>query len=231
MSDQPLTHRRPARLRARALGVGGAAVAVAVGGLYYLSRGRKAEDEEPAPPALREPVVGDADPWEPYRPDRQSPWDQRRVVHLHRRAGFAATWDELQRDLRDGPEASVGRLLDGNARAAVAEGVAEDADRLAQLAAAAGNSDRLAASWVYRMLCGRDPLTEPPGPCSGTATSPRAPRRWGWRSTGRTRSSAVWPAPPSATSWVRWSGTRPSCCISTRRPTAATGRTRTWLAS
>ena len=41
------------------------------------------------------------------------PWDLRRVVHLHRRAGFAATWDELQRDLKDGPEASIDRLLEG----------------------------------------------------------------------------------------------------------------------
>src|SRR5262249_28128786 len=34
--------------------------------------------------------------WAPYVPDEQTPWDLRRVVHLHRRAGFAATWKELQ---------------------------------------------------------------------------------------------------------------------------------------
>ena len=33
-------------------------------------------------------------------PDEKAPWNLRRVVHLHRRAGFAATWDELQRDLK-----------------------------------------------------------------------------------------------------------------------------------
>ena len=38
-----------------------------------------------------------------------------RVVHLHRRAAFAGTWGELQRDLRDGPEKAVQRLLDGAA--------------------------------------------------------------------------------------------------------------------
>ncbi len=58
-----------------------------------------------------------SDPWAPYVPDEAMPWDLRRVVHLHRRAGFAATWDEIQRDLKDGPEASIDRLLEGKARA------------------------------------------------------------------------------------------------------------------
>jgi hypothetical protein len=40
------------------------------------------------------------DPWARYEPTTEAPWDLRRVVHLHRRAGFAATWDELQRDLK-----------------------------------------------------------------------------------------------------------------------------------
>jgi hypothetical protein len=38
------------------------------------------------------------DLWAPYVPDDAMPWDLRRVVHLHRRAGFAATWDEIRRD-------------------------------------------------------------------------------------------------------------------------------------
>ena len=64
-----------------------------------------------------------SDPWAPYVPDRARPWDVRRVVHLHRRAGFAATWEEIQRDLDDGPEASIGRLLEGKSRS---HGVPED---------------------------------------------------------------------------------------------------------
>ena len=31
-----------------------------------------------------------SDPWAPYSPDDKAPWNLRRVVHLHRRAGFAA---------------------------------------------------------------------------------------------------------------------------------------------
>ncbi|HEV3082272.1 MAG TPA: hypothetical protein VGY66_20985 [Gemmataceae bacterium] len=54
--------------------------------------------------------------WAPYVPSRELPWNLRRVVHLHRRAGFAATWQELQRDLADGPGTSVDRLLKSQAR-------------------------------------------------------------------------------------------------------------------
>ena len=37
--------------------------------------------------------------WAPYKPSSAAPWNLQRVVHLHRRAGFAATWPEIQRDL------------------------------------------------------------------------------------------------------------------------------------
>jgi hypothetical protein len=60
--------------------------------------------------------IGLSDPWAPYSKTSIAPWDLRRVVHLHRRAGFAATWPELQRDLNDGPEASIGRILAGRSR-------------------------------------------------------------------------------------------------------------------
>jgi hypothetical protein len=96
--------------------------------------------------------------WAPYAPGPDAPWNLRRVVYLHRRAGFAATWSELQRDLADGPKASIDRLLSGKARM---EGVPSDfaavSDTLAQRA---DNPTRLKAWWVYRMLFGPDPLTE-----------------------------------------------------------------------
>jgi uncharacterized protein (DUF1800 family) len=102
-----------------------------------------------------------ADPgaeWAPYEPSDDAPWDLRRVVHLHRRAGFVATWGEIQRDLKDGPKASIDRLLIGKARA---DGVPKDfADMAALLAGSAYDSERLKAWWLYRMLFGPDPLTE-----------------------------------------------------------------------
>jgi hypothetical protein len=97
--------------------------------------------------------------WAPFEPDNRSPWTLRRVVHLHRRAAFAATWEELQRDLRDGPIVSVGRLLAGTACAAHAE-FASTAQLLADAAVAGQEINRLKAWWFYRMLFGADPLTE-----------------------------------------------------------------------
>ena len=99
--------------------------------------------------------------WAPYTPDDKMPWDLRRVVHLHRRAGFAANWSEIQRDLKDGPQASIDRLLNGKARSS---SVPADFERVAMLladaAVSAGDPARLKAWWVYRMLFGPNPLGE-----------------------------------------------------------------------
>jgi hypothetical protein len=96
--------------------------------------------------------------WAPYTPDSKSPWDLRRVVHLHRRAAFAATWDELQRDLKDGPALSIDRLLAGTSRLrGVPNDFAATSDTLWRHA---GDVSRLQAWWLYRMLFGPDPLTE-----------------------------------------------------------------------
>jgi uncharacterized protein (DUF1800 family) len=98
--------------------------------------------------------------WGAYEPDDEAPWDVRRVVHLHRRAGFAATWGEVQRDLKDGPRASVDRLLAGTASSVTPAEFASTADLLADAAVSAGEIGRLKAWWVYRMLFGPDPLRE-----------------------------------------------------------------------
>ncbi|MFO0807822.1 MAG: DUF1800 domain-containing protein [Gemmataceae bacterium] len=98
--------------------------------------------------------------WEPYAPDPATPWTLRRVVHLHRRAGFAATWAELQRDLADGPDKSAARLAAGKAVETAPAEFAQTAELLADSAVAAGEIDRLKAWWFYRMLFGPDPLGE-----------------------------------------------------------------------
>src|SRR5437868_1948442 len=104
-----------------------------------------------------------ADPWARYEPGREAPWDLRRVVHLHRRAGFAATWGELQRDLTEGPEASITRLLDGKARppgAPEPEEFERIATVLGEAAIASSDAGRLKAWWLYRLLFTPDPLGE-----------------------------------------------------------------------
>jgi uncharacterized protein (DUF1800 family) len=99
--------------------------------------------------------------WSPYRPGPNAPWDLARAWTLRRRAGFGATWDELQRDLDDGPDAVVGRVLAGTCRR---DGLPVDFPSTAELLgdAAAGASDirRLQAWWLFRMLFTPDPLTE-----------------------------------------------------------------------
>jgi uncharacterized protein (DUF1800 family) len=100
------------------------------------------------------------DSWGAYVPEAKTPWDLRRVVHLHRRAGFAAPWDELQHDLKAGPEATVNRLLKGESEAHVPTDFASTATVLADAAAGAGDINRLKAAWFYRMLFGPDPVGE-----------------------------------------------------------------------
>jgi uncharacterized protein (DUF1800 family) len=104
--------------------------------------------------------VTTTDTWSAYAPDDKMPWDLRRVVHLHRRAGLAATWSELQRDLKDGHAKSIDRLLKGTAGAHSPRDFAATSDLLADAAVAAGEISRLKASWFYRMVFGPDPLGE-----------------------------------------------------------------------
>jgi len=101
------------------------------------------------------------DPWAAYTPSATAPWNLARVVHLHRRAGFAATWAEIQRDLHDGPQASVTRVLAGKTRLDGAIGDFESVSQaLAESAASTSMADRLKAWWVFRMLFSPDPLGE-----------------------------------------------------------------------
>jgi uncharacterized protein (DUF1800 family) len=96
--------------------------------------------------------------WAEYQPSPQMPWNLQRVVHLHRRAGFAATWSEIQRDLKDGPGASIDRVLSGTSRN---QGVPAEFEQTASLLLdTAGDPGRLKAWWIYRMYFGPDPLGE-----------------------------------------------------------------------
>jgi uncharacterized protein (DUF1800 family) len=98
--------------------------------------------------------------WAPYTPDAKQPWDLRRVVHLHRRAAFAGTWDELQRDLKDGPEKAIARLLDGTANLQTGQEFDATALLLFDAAQTQGEIGRLKAAWFYRFLFGPHPLLE-----------------------------------------------------------------------
>lgn len=94
--------------------------------------------------------------WQRYKPDAK--WDLRRVVHLHRRAGFAANWSEIQRDLKDGFSVSVDRLLHANSSSNT--GSDELTQTIGDAAMLSGNASRLKAWWLLRMLKSADPLGE-----------------------------------------------------------------------
>ena len=99
--------------------------------------------------------------WSAYTASREEPWNLRRVVHLHRRAGFAAKWNEIQRDLAEGPRASVDRLLTGRARIQGVPGDFERTSACLRVRRPRGrDATRLRAWWIHRMLFTPDPLTE-----------------------------------------------------------------------
>jgi uncharacterized protein (DUF1800 family) len=99
--------------------------------------------------------------WASYRASPEAPWDLRRVVHLHRRAGFAATREELERDLREGPEASIDRFLNGQGQTTgVLAEYAQVAERIGDAAVDSRQAERLKAWWVLCMLEGPDALGE-----------------------------------------------------------------------
>ncbi len=97
------------------------------------------------------------EPWAPYEPTPADPWDVRKVAHLHRRAGFGATMSELRRDVKDGPAASIDRLLEAREPDSM-EVAVQNAIRDGVLNS--GDSERLKAWWLYRILYGSDPLRE-----------------------------------------------------------------------
>lgn len=99
--------------------------------------------------------------WLPYVASASAPWNLERVVHLHRRAGFGATWSEIQRDLADGPQMSVSRLLNGTSRSDfVPANFEELSETIARAAIEAEDPNRLKAWWIYRCLFSPDPLGE-----------------------------------------------------------------------
>ena len=49
--------------------------------------------------------------WKPYVPDERMPWNIPRVWMLHRRAGFGANWQQIQRDLKQGPQKTIANVI------------------------------------------------------------------------------------------------------------------------
>jgi uncharacterized protein (DUF1800 family) len=101
--------------------------------------------------------------WEPFTPSAEEPWDEARVAHLHRRAGFGAHWCQVVRDTAEGFEASLARVLEGethgpDGRAAsafdeIVEAMVDSARRRPAI-------QRVQLLWLFRMLFTPFPLAE-----------------------------------------------------------------------
>ncbi len=103
------------------------------------------------------------DDWQPFEPGSAGDWTPSHVAHLHRRAGFLPSWEVLQRDLREGLDASLARLLDGEATSLDGLTSAEferDQDALTRQAAGSGQVRLVQAAWLHRMIHTPHPLRE-----------------------------------------------------------------------
>lgn len=97
--------------------------------------------------------------WVRYTPSEEAPWNWKRVVHLHRRAGFGVSWTRIEQDIQAGPVDSVNRFLQG-AGAEKQSDFEELAGIIGDAAVASRNLDRLKGWWIYRMLFAPHPLQE-----------------------------------------------------------------------
>src|SRR5262245_25905804 len=95
--------------------------------------------------------------WQPYAPTAENPWDLRKVGHLHRRAGFGANWAELQQGLKDGPAASIDKLLKPGPGL---ESHDKQLQEMAKHVVNQGADVQLRSWWLFRMLTTPFPLRE-----------------------------------------------------------------------
>jgi uncharacterized protein (DUF1800 family) len=98
-----------------------------------------------------------AQAWLPFEPTEARPFDRHMAAHLHRRAGLAATGQELDRAVRVGPQASVKALLAAQDQTAAFD---EEMRKFAQVTLAANNPELLSGWWLHRMRHTPAPLVE-----------------------------------------------------------------------
>ncbi|WP_425617254.1 DUF1800 family protein [Anatilimnocola sp. NA78] len=95
--------------------------------------------------------------WLCYEPTAEQPFDRRAAGHLFRRAGFAATFSELDQATARSPEVTIQKLLAGEAEhAAFAEGM----QQFATSVLGRNESTAVASWWLYRMRHTPAPLLE-----------------------------------------------------------------------
>lgn len=101
--------------------------------------------------------LAEIDPAWAWSPLAEKTWTRELAAHLYRRAGFGATWAELDAAAADGCQRTVERLV---SRAPASDGFYGEADRSVAALLASGNANHLSAWWLYVMLGSPQPLLE-----------------------------------------------------------------------
>jgi hypothetical protein len=110
--------------------------------------------ETPLPPLDK---VDPNDAWQPWKPDAKDPWGPKWAGHLYRRAAFGASPKELSEAAKNGYEATLELILNGDPRApGLRDFLNEQGDRVARR----NNIYELRAWWIYCMLYSAHPLQE-----------------------------------------------------------------------
>lgn len=97
--------------------------------------------------------------WSPYEPSRESPWDVSRAAHLYRRAGWGATYAELQTAVDRHPLEVVEEICSPPATPNDSAFEQESSD-IARAMLATGNAENLAPWWLHRIRFSPSPLLE-----------------------------------------------------------------------
>ena len=104
-----------------------------------------------------------AGPGSHISPCTEAPWNAVRVAHLHRRAGLGATWGQVQRDLAEGFEPSLRRVLDGETQGPGGQPASEFDETVAAMEDSARrrpSMERVQLLWLYRLIFTPFPLAE-----------------------------------------------------------------------
>ncbi len=95
--------------------------------------------------------------WEPFRPEVDGAWDERRVRHLVRRTAFGAGPELIDSLVAMSPDEAIDRLLTGAPDEATRQ---TESDALARTILASGDPKRLGAWWTYELITTTHPLRE-----------------------------------------------------------------------
>jgi hypothetical protein len=101
--------------------------------------------------------------WSPWRPSGSDRWDESKAAHLHRRAGFGATWGQVRRDTQEGLDRAVRRVLDGDTHGPdgrPAGEIAEITEAMISSARREPSIERMQYLWFFRLIFSPHALAE-----------------------------------------------------------------------